>query len=355
MKLRSRILSALLVTLLLCTLLTGCGSISSYAKAESYEPIAPSAYMNGDYGWYNVTTEAEAPMAMPMEPSKSGSSYDGGYSYTEESKIQENGTESDTTQADKIIYTGNVSMETTDFDRTVSELENTVNAMGGFVQDSDLSGNTSYDADGTVRIVNRYANYTLRLPTTKFSEFLDKAGTFGNITSNSRSAENVTSQYTDLEAHLSSLRTEQERLLDMLKKATDVDYLIVLEDKLASVRYQIESIERNLRNLDNKIAFSTVYLYVREVSGYRPSVSVKRTFGQRMSDAFKNGWENLVDGLEDFAVGISGAFFGLLFAAIVILVIVLIIRRIVKNYRKKHPAKPAAPKTPVQPPQNKTE
>ena len=59
--------------------------------------------------------------------------------------------------------------------------------------------------------------------------------------------------YTDYEARLSSLNTQEERLLDMLSKSEDVETLIALEQRLSDVRYEIESIERSLRNYDMQI------------------------------------------------------------------------------------------------------
>ena len=83
----------------------------------------------------------------------------------------------------------------------------------------------------------------------------------------SRSAQNVTSSYTDFEARLSSLNTQEERLLDMLSKSTDVETLIALEQRLSDVRYEIESIERNLRNYDAQIRYSTIDLTIRDEGG----------------------------------------------------------------------------------------
>ena len=78
---------------------------------------------------------------------------------------------------------------------------------------------------------------------------MSAAGEIGNVTSSGKSAQNVTSQYTDYEARLKSLYLQEERLLEMLGKATDLDSLITLEARLSEVRYEIERIERDLRHL----------------------------------------------------------------------------------------------------------
>ena len=60
----------------------------------------------------------------------------------------------------------------------------------------------------------------------------------------------------------------------MLSKSEDVETLIALEQRLSDVRYEIESIERSLRNYDMQIKYSTVDLDLREVEVYTPTVSV---------------------------------------------------------------------------------
>lgn len=241
--------------------------------------------------------------------------------------------------SEKIIYSANVEMETLEFDTTVKTLETTVANIGGFIENSNISGDTSYDSDGNVEILNRRAWYTVRVPSDKFNEFLNFAGELGNVISTNRNAQNVTSQYTDFEARLESLQIQEDRLLEMMKKSDDINGLITLESRLSDVRYQIESIQRNLKNLDGKLAFSTVDFNIREVKVYKPVARVQRTFWQRLGDSFTNGWENFVDGWADFTVDLVGSIFPLTVFIIIVVVVVIVVRKTVKKHRAKYQAK----------------
>ena len=42
-------------------------------------------------------------------------------------------------------------------------------------------------------------------------------------------------------------------------------------NRLSEVRYQLESIESQLRTFDNRIDYSTVYLYIDEVEVFSPT------------------------------------------------------------------------------------
>lgn len=338
-----RISALLLALVMVCALLSGCAAKSAYDQAAYV--TAPSA---GNY--YEAKSESamvEAPM-------------DGGYyATTTEEAYNEEPAETpapeptlDTPETNpnsmKIIYSAWLSVETTEFDKTLAVLEKNVKDFGGFVESSNVYGDTRYNQDGTTRVVNRNAAYTVRVPANRFEEFLQVSGGLGNVISNSRNAENITSRYTDFEARLSSLNTQEERLLDMLGKSEDVETLVALEERLSEVRYEIESIERTLRNYDLQVSYSTVTINLREVEIYTPTTPVTRTFGQKLSDAFRSGWRSFGRGLQDLVIGLTEALPALILLAVIVIAVIVIVRRSVKKRR----AKKAAQQTMTPPPQN---
>ena len=233
-----------------------------------------------------------------------------------------------------------MSLQTTAFDETLAALEATVAEIGGFVESSSVSGNTRTYADGTTAVVDRWAYYTVRIPANQFKSFLSAAGDLGNVTNISRDAQNVTSQYTDYEARLESLNIQEERLLAMLEESGDLESLITLESRLSEVRYEIESIERNLRNLDQKLAYSTVNLDICEVEVYTPVASAQRTFGEKLSDAFADGWNSFVGFCGDFVLWFASALPGLVLFAAVVAAAVLVILRIARRREAKRTPPP---------------
>ena len=341
MKKRS-ILAILLAALLLLAKLTGCAASSKFADA---------AYgVDNNYKAYTQTAStAETPMEAPAEPEEEFA-YDT-VTTTEAGSGAAETPEPDDSVADytaKIIYTASVSIETTEFDKAVAALENQVQKIGGFVESSNVTGDTQYNADGTTTVVNRWAYYTVRIPCDHFESFLHETEGFGNVTSTSRDAQNVTSAYTDYEARLSSLNTQEERLLDMLAKSEDVETLIALEQRLSDVRYEIESIERNLRNYDMQIKYSTVNLDLREVEVYTPTVPVRRTFSQKLADSLSDGWNGFTRGIQNVILGLASALPALILLAVITAAVIVCI----KKARKKRKAKKAAQDpTPPQDPQ----
>ena len=346
---RTHAIPALLLCLLLLVgCLTGCGASADFAADTIASTPMASPAQNASFSYDDVRTEESFDM-------------DASYSMAETGLDGSNGTSGTAADAgdnlpdfaEKIIYSGYVTIETTAFDSAVAALEQTVAELGGFIQDASVDGRSVRRADGSTAVVDRWANYTVRIPAARFNDFLSRTGSIGNVTSTSRSAENVTSQYTDYQARLDSLTIQEERLLDMLEQSGELDSLIALEERLSEVRYEIESIERSLRNLDQRLSYSTVTLNIQEVEVYTPTATITRSFGEKLGDALHDGWNGFVRGLQNLVLVLAAALPVLVLLAAIAVVVVLIVRRSVRRSRaarqaqlEAHAAQPAQPPVP---------
>lgn len=334
---KNRIAAILLAVTLLALSFTACAASSKFAQNAT----------SADTFMVAETAPAEEPIAEPEAPmdqfvEAEEAQYDSALSAT--TAVTEDGVPEASTAdaASKIIYSANLQAQTTEFDAAIAALDKQIADFGGFIERSDIRGDTCYNNDGTTTVINRWADYTIRVPASKFEAFLRQTEGLGNITSVSRYAENVTSQYTDYEARLSSLRTQEERLLAMLEKSEDVESLIALEQRLADVRYELESIERNLRNLDLQISYSTVNLNLEEVEIYTPTVPVQRTFSEKLASAFSDGWTGFVRGLQYFCLDLASSLPGLVLFILLALLVFFLVRKVLRSVKAKRAAKEAA-------------
>lgn len=332
---------SLLAGMLAVTLLAGCGSSSSKMMENAAADRAPQA---------------------PAEAGGAAYLYDGGYtdnSFTEdavaeeaieefETEVQESGQKaqevSENPQAGrKLITTMNVSAETEHFDELMGNLEKQITDMGGYIESSS-QWNGSVDYYGN-RINDRNASLTVRIPAEKLNSFLSMMEANSNITSKSKSVEDVTLAYVDLESHKKALLTEEERLLELLEMAETVEDLISIEDKLANVRYQLESMESQLRTYDNRINYSTVYLDIQEVTRLTPTE--EPTTWSRIKNGFSENLYRLGENIKDFFIGvvinIPYIVAGLVILAIGVFIGFLVIKRDKKKKRQRTAAKPDGP------------
>ena len=331
MKKNTRLLAVLLALGLLALSLTACAASSKYVAETTASVSTSTAYDSAPMEEPASTTQETA----EFEEMKSE---DGALSMTTEVTQDDAPEAASTDVASKIIYSADLSAQTTDFDAAIAKLDAQITAFGGFIERSDINGDTRYND-----VINRWAYYTIRVPAARFEEFLHQTEGIGNVTSISRYAENVTSQYTDYEARLSSLRTQEERLLSMLEKSEDVESLIALEQRLADVRYELESIERNLKNLDLQISYSTITLNLQEVEIYTPTVPVQRSFGEKLSSAFSDGWRSFVRGLQYFCIDLALMLPGLVLFVLIVSALFLLVRKIIRKTKARRDAKKEAP------------
>lgn len=162
----------------------------------------------------------------------------------------------------KLIRNVSMNLETREFDALTKSISDAVTFFGGYMEQADVSGNSLYWSGERS---SRYSNITARIPENKLDAFLTEVSGQGNVTYKNESVQDVTLQYTDITSRKKTLQMEQDRLWELLEKAESIDAVIALEARLSEVRYQLESIESQLRTLDNQIIYSTVYLSIQEV------------------------------------------------------------------------------------------
>ncbi len=289
---------------LIAASLSGCGNrTGSGSSVEPEEESLDAAYRDIDSGFGvsdNVYSyEYDYDISTNSVNSTSASS---------ESTLSDlEGIEEGTSQ--KLIRTVSMNLETTEFDDLTFELEERAEEMGGYVQ--SLNESTSSGENG-----KRWANMTIRIPEERLDEFLDMVGDSANVTYIGESVEDVTLSYVDLETHIDELRLEQKTMENLLDDAETIEEVIAIQAQLTEIRYELESYESQLKVLENRVSYSTVYLYISEVERETPAAPA--TFGERVQTRFSESIYRLGRGLRNFAVGFLGYF------PIIILVVVIV-------------------------------
>ncbi|RLG50751.1 MAG: hypothetical protein DRO00_08250 [Thermoproteota archaeon] len=158
-----------------------------------------------------------------------------------------------------VIYTAQISIEVEDVEAAAYRIQSIAEGSGGFVQRISISGEE-----------RKSGLITIRVPQDKFYEVLRQIESVGNVTNKEVSGEDVTEKYIDLEARLKNAKREEERLLAILDKATDVDDILKVEKELMRVRETIETLEGQLRYLERRVEYSTISVFLEETA--RPPV-----------------------------------------------------------------------------------
>lgn len=342
---KKNMMKVLLAAGALAAALTGCGGSDAAAGVaeNAYEAAYDTAGYEGyDGGSYSLSSTQAAPAAVEEEVVD-----DYGYEAAEEAGGNTPQAPQDALAGRKLIKNVNLNVETEQFDTLVPNLEQRVTALGGYIEDmSSYSRNDQYSSDYVGTKYLRYASMTVRIPKENLGAFLEEVGEQSNIVSRSENVVDVTLQYVDLESHKKALTAEQDRLIELMEQAETVEDIITIEGRLSEVRYQLESMESQLRTYDNKIDYSTVYLSIDEVERYTPTEEI--TTGERIKNGFVDSLRGVGRGISNFAIWFVVNIPYLVVWAVVIIIIVLIVKIIGKVMAKRN-AKRAAKRVNVNP------
>ncbi|MBE6771712.1 MAG: DUF4349 domain-containing protein [Ruminococcaceae bacterium] len=232
---------------------------------------------------------------------------------------------SSATQNEKVIKTVELSVETKEYDTYVSALSSGVNSLGGYIETSTADFGNGYSS-------NRYANYTVRIPSDKLDEFLTAAGENGTITRKTENQQNVTLEYVDLESRIEAYKTEKVTLTNLLEKAASLENVLAIQERLSEVNYQIETYTSQLKVLENRVSYSTVTLRIYEVERV---TETEPTVWSRIKNTFADNLDDLVEWFKDVVVGFVGGLPILIPLCAVIAAAALIIRRTIKKRKAK--------------------
>jgi len=243
----------------------------------------------------------------------------------------------DPSQGRLLIRTVMITAETTNYNQVAADLESRVRECGGYIEYSSMHG-TGNNKD------LRSGSYTVRVPADKLDALIEAVGSNCTVTASNENTTDVTLEYVDTKARIESLRVEYDQLLTLLSQAEDLDTIIVLQNRLTDVRYQIESAESRVRVLENQVEYATLTLTLNEVLEEKeveePHVV---TYGEKVSNQFKQTWENTVEFFQNALLGLIACIPGIV-VMIVIGVIVLIIVKVSIKKRRARRAKALAAK-----------
>ncbi len=320
-------LAIMLAVLLLASLLAGCGSSAGNSSASAPAAAADTAAvasspMEAEYGGSNamwsMANEAEwdypdingAPMPEPAAAPASGELQ------PLAGNVPENA---------KLIYTADINLQTTEFDEATAGLAQLVSTMGGYFENSSVNNFSSY----------RYGSYTVRVPAKNFDAFCSQVGQLCQMTYISRSAEDVSESYYDLESRLKTQQTKLERLQELLAKAESMEDIITIESAISDTELNIEWLTGDLRHYDSLVGYSTVYISLDEVYRLDDVEQPAIGFGAKMAAALKSGCSSFVWSLQNFLLSVAYNWVGWLIFIVIAAVAVVVIVRVVRRRRKK--------------------
>ncbi len=142
----------------------------------------------------------------------------------------------------RIIRNGSADLEVKSVADAFEAVRQVATAAGGTVADSNYTG-SGEEQSGSL---------TLRVPVDRFGDVLAKLREVAVVVhSISTGSNDVTDEYTDIEATIRNLRSVEAQYTTLLGRASTINEILTVQDRLNQVRLQIDRTEARRQSLAN--------------------------------------------------------------------------------------------------------
>jgi hypothetical protein len=132
---------------------------------------------------------------------------------------------------------------------------------GGFVASSNVRNGDR----------GREAAITIRVPHARLSDALRELRAVGTkVTEETRSSQDVTEEFTDVESNIRNLRATETQLIALMERASRIEDVMSVQRELTSIRGQIERLTGRSRVLENRADLATIALRLIEPATLAP-------------------------------------------------------------------------------------
>jgi len=179
----------------------------------------------------------------------------------------------------KIIKEGTITFETRDIKKSRQQIKKYVQQL-----DAYISKETENVYDNKVE-----NGMIIRVPAEDFDKLVQMIG--NDVTafkSKNIEVKDVTEEYVDITTRLSTKKEVEKTYIALLKQAKKMEDVLAIQSQIGSIREEIEVTEGKFRFMNDRIAYSTLNLTYYQESEHTP------VFSGKFTNAFKNGWQNLV-------------------------------------------------------------
>ncbi|MCH8025338.1 MAG: DUF4349 domain-containing protein [Chloroflexi bacterium] len=153
----------------------------------------------------------------------------------------------------KIIQSTSVAIEVEEVSGSFQEIIRITETAGGFVASSTFEN----------RDEEQIADVTIRVPADQYQSVLARIRGMGTVTTESSDANDVTEEYTDLQARLRTLNATEQRYLELLGQADQINEILLVQDRLDVVRGQIEQVLGRINLLEHLTDLATITVHLR--------------------------------------------------------------------------------------------
>jgi hypothetical protein len=176
-----------------------------------------------------------------------------------------------------VIQNADLSIVVSDVNARMKDIQVLAEKLGGFVVSSNLYQTQVYTPNQYVDVPQ--ATVTIRVPSEKLDEALEAIKKdVVEVQTESRSGQDVTADYVDLQSRLKNLEATESALTNILENATKTEDVLTVFNQLTAIREQIELVKGQMKYYEESAALSAINITIVaeatiqpiEIGGWKP-------------------------------------------------------------------------------------
>src|ERR1700678_2343646 len=186
-----------------------------------------------------------------------------------------------------IVQTASLSIVAKNYDEANAAVQKLVAARGGYIEKLDAQAQSGD---------SRSLSVALRVPAKELEGLLVDLRKLGHVEEESKSNEEVSAEYVDLQARLKVAQATERRLVELLGARTGrLEDVLDVERELARVRAEVESMQGQSALMLHRVSYATVQVELSEE--YHQKLQSQSSVGSKLRNALLAGVQNVLDGI----------------------------------------------------------
>jgi anti-sigma factor RsiW len=186
-----------------------------------------------------------------------------------------------------VVQTASLSIVAKNYDEANAAVQRLVTAHGGYIEKLDAKAQSGD---------SRSLSVALRVPAKELEGLLVDLRKLGHVEEESKSNEEVSAEYVDLQARLKVAQATERRLVELLGARTGrLEDVLDVERELARVRSEVESMQGQSALMLHRVSYATVQVELSEE--YHQKLQSQSSMGTKLRNALLAGVQNLLDAI----------------------------------------------------------
>lgn len=176
-----------------------------------------------------------------------------------------------------------IELETVDFDSDVSKVKD-------LISDDEMVLSQNYNSYVSDEGELRNFNMTVKIPIDKSKDFKENIEKLGRLSSSNEYINDLNEQYVDIDKLISSKEKEIAKLNELLENASTIEDTLAIQSKILELETELDQVNEDKNDLDDRISYDTFNIYVREVFSYNRRINTNPNLGERIKIAFEDSF-----------------------------------------------------------------